>query len=390
VTSSLLFIDESGNERVEADWLVVAGVLVEPQDRDSFQGAVREALGRLMPGLGYPPHASVQGSPAGRLAFTWLNERDAAAQSLELRALLEETRRLSSCPLPRRVQAFFDALARGREPDYVTEMGPCNDWLRSSRPRLHEQWQQFVDRDREGMVRLLQRLQESSSLAVVAAAAQVGDLNFDEPGPSGFAYGLYLTLLEVLLERAVALLRAPAPPHQIWTTVAVRDVPRWAYPEVRLVPGDLGRAIHEASQFPLLRAAPLHSSTRLLPERIVKYDERVPAGVVLADFVANRLRRVLKGLPPGAGAWNDVEREVRQTLGLPLLLQPRAIPEAGRLPTVATIDPARQAILLAFTGPAATGPAPVLAVPPLRRQWQLDQAERWMDAGRRWTATEAR
>jgi hypothetical protein len=100
------------------------------------------------------------------------------------------------------------------------------------------------------------------------------------------------------------------------------------------------------------------------------YGHRVHPALVLADFVTNRLNRILR-----SGPWDRVATEIRQDTGL-AGAAPAPAWAQGPLPSIASLGVPATAIHAALAGHPADEAALAAAKPP----WTGQQARAWVGA----------
>jgi hypothetical protein len=138
---------------------------------------------------------------------------------------------------------------------------------------------------------------------------------------------------------------------------------------------NLAAAARTATTFPLLLASP-HHAPKLVNAGAQAYGPDVRPGLVLADFVSNRIRASALGardLP-----WSRLARNVERRISLDVGIAPRFITSEARLPAIASAGSARTMIFNAFSG------TPVDPALQPASQWARDQARSWLEAGRTW------
>lgn len=352
-SSWLAFIDESGDFSRASNPVCVAGVLLREDDSPAFGRELRMALGRALPHIVYPPHA------------TFFNH---------LSFHLSRWRALPAVKRDAMDTAFARRLARAEQliaaaPDAPRELvGPAG-WLDFSTLSQLDRWIERWTRDaflalsavRDlGYQRLWQVLSDSAqrrgAVALVSAEAQPDSAAGAAPLPR------YLRLLSGLAERVVMLLRAVDPRARLVVRVAAR-ARQPSDGERPLTVDDVRAAFDAISRAPppSQEAGPIE----IVPMEPEPYREQVHPGLVLADYVANRLHRMML---TDALDFAALRLRVMGDLGLPVELSAGA---AGRLPTVVMDGAPRQAILATLAGnaPVLTGTG-----------WGAEQARQWITA----------
>ncbi len=252
----------------------------------------------------------------------------------------------------------------------------CNLWLEQHHRDLYNGLRACTIQASERMLALVEQVTApTSGRACIVSATGYGpgaDEDHDAEAVGKAAVDRYLSLLTTLFERTFALLRSKEPGgHEVRAWVASRDVSRPGYTHTSLQPSDVGDAVQRAATFPFFAASGLGDArVRIHPEAVPRYDARVHPGIVIADFVANRLRRLsARGVSRG---WCGVSRLGVQLVRNPLEARSRATPHGDPLPTLASDGPARIALRRAL---GAGGPLGQLAVP-----WQADETSAWLTA----------
>ncbi len=359
-----LYLDESGRFDRADEAVCVAGVMLrEPPSREA-DTILRAVYRRIDPIAWYPPHATDLRLPAwwiGAWALATPADRAAhpAAQTIEHAAAL--CARSSAEP---DLAEMFIALERGRRPKREA-LDDASRWLRQRHPAIADALTGLA-RDVERRYRdvageLLDRFGADRCFAVAAS----DDGRTPPDGPDR-----YLALLVLLFERVFALLRSrPAERHTVWVFAATRNVHDPRVGSRPLQPRDVGACVRAAERFPF--DAPSTTTdpwVRLVVASTPRYEDAVPAGVVLADFVANRSRRPLAANRP----WRDLHRELVADTRLPFEAVPRGAPVSGLCPTVAATGSPRDAVARAFATGRVDGPSGSVG-------WRSEQARRWAE-----------
>jgi hypothetical protein len=364
-----LFLDESGdfgNNTASC----VAGLLVQEPRSPAWDAAIREFLARSFPLVPYPPHAAALNRPASRVAGCLACEprtpldRHAAAKCTRL----ADAVRAARAP---ELEVFVAEALAGRMPE-VTHLDVASEWLERHAAPEYAALRSLCREQEHNFHFFLRRLCEDygPTRCFMVGAACVPHVAWPEEAPRD----LYLATLEVLLERVLALLRADDQVRRhVWVHAATRHVSLPDLPAVvPLRAQDVGEAVARAEAFPYLAppAGRRDDRVRLVADVPPRFDSRVPPGVVLADFVANRLRWQIE-----RANWSGLARAMRKQLGLSGEAPARGLPAAGPLPTVAASGLARSAVIVAFDGKSAP------ALPSGPPDWPREQAEAWIAAG---------
>ena len=374
-----LYLDESGRSNALSKWFVLGGVLLRA-DGELASLDLRAQLSSAMPGLRYPPHASECNMPAGRLVHTLLAERAGVGVPEAVRILCTPAEKALHELGTATARKVLDALDRSWVPEYDL-LRVLNLELNARFPTEFASLKALVSQDQRGMCALLRSLgrQLKGHAFGVGAATRADWLAFDDDRTPGRASpSPYLSLLETTFERILSQLRSQTTVDcTVWTTVAVLDIERSGYPALPLTQREVGEAIARAVQFPFRRAEGLgDGSVRIVPRGVFRFDEHVPAGIVLADYVANRLRRAIRGTTR-TGGWTALQKHARSTLTLPLEGASRAFDVPSSLPWLAADGAARVAICEAFQGDQANEDG-------LTAGWERDQAQLWVRAANHW------
>lgn len=388
-----LYLDESGRAKSPQELFVFAGLLIRSPETPAAEARLREALEATFPLWPWPPHAAPLNLPASRLAAVALTQ-PAASEDARARALRD-----ACAPLLRELEArppatekFQLRLASDRMPP-VDAIKSCDGWLRSTSPTAYRRLARLCSEDERQMRLLVGRVAElCGSDATLVAAIGPGDEGL-KPESMELRSDGWVQTLEALFERVLMLLwRQSGPSERLWVRVADRDVDvggvqpirRRGVPAMPWVIGDIARA---AAAMPGLAPslASVGGNVRVVPMGSPNvFDESVHPGLVLADWIANRVRRAaLRTLPsrarePGEG-WAELRRELVRcgALGigpstLAAGLAPRCSPDRGEHPAVAGVPEARRRIQHAVRTSADVD------VTDLQPSWARDQAVVWV------------
>lgn len=369
-TSWLLFLDETGDFDDPAAAVAIAGLLVQ-ETHPAMLAGLRAPIAALNPVVPYPPHASMlnlslahwvawsRAAPAARAAH-WRADWMATAD----RELAGSTwlAKVLATPLQRGNEWYaalqqIDAMLPSRAPGAAR-------LLEAVRGEHEHRMVSFLDA-------LAGRYGPERCLAVAAAEA---------PGIDGGGSDRYLSLLRVVMERVLLLLRSrPAARHRVRVLAAGRHVEASPFPRrIDLRSRDVADAIRAAERFPL-DAPPAGGPdawVHLVPESPQPYDAQVHPCLVLADFVANRLGWPLRR----CSSWPALSDDVRRRTALPAEAAPRWLAPARPCPTIAAAGPAGEVVRALFGGELDRGGAlQSLRDRKVRPGWAREQAERWID-----------
>ena len=375
-----LFIDESGDFSRKDDTHVVAGVLIRAPYHQDQGAALREAIARAMPGVAYPPHSWLISRlwPAGRLVgyLKCKTERerspvvDACEPAIEIL-------RVSGLGAATR---FLESSESRREPA-PTDVRKVDDWLRFNAPTEHAALRALVARDLQNLRGVLAHLEKTvgAGRAFVVGAVRTpiaASADFDAEVESEDPY---ILLLKELYERLFLLLRSSSGERQqVWVVAATRWVERPGLPvPLPLHNRDLADAAQRASAIPFDRPDEwVDDSLRLRPYCVPpRYSTTVHPGVVLADFVANRLRQRVKDVA-WAGGWRALAVNSAVSFSLPVEAAARGLSSSAPLPTISASGPARAAILDSLRD----GPGNAGGLHGTVRRWEAEQSRLWIDA----------
>ncbi len=366
-----LYLDESGQFDRDDEAVCIAGVLLQEPPSGEGDDILRGVYRRIDPIAWYPPHATDLRLPAWWVA-AWVLASPAARVSHPAARTIEHATALcaASAAAPELAE-MFSLLGRRRRPKR-RPLASASTWLRRHHPAVARALSDLaldVERRYQDVAgALLDRFGPDRCFALAAS-----DDGSESPPPDGPS-DRYLALLVPLFERVFALLRArPAERHTVRVFAAERDVddPVLGLGERRLLrPQDLSDCVRLAERFPFdAPGSPTDPWVRLVPMLTVPYEEVAPPGVVLADFVGNRCRRVLAG----RSSWRDVQRELSLATRLPFEATTRACEALGPRPTVASTGAPRVAIARAFA--SGENDLPVGGT----TEWRQEQARRWIE-----------
>jgi hypothetical protein len=380
----LLFIDESGDLEDEREVACVGGLLLQERDAVQVGKVLRRLIETVYPHVRYPPHATVLNMAAGHLAAWMLTRNDhPLAQRLRDAERLFEAkhRQIGRSPA---LDPFLNAVARSEMPDFGN-LALCNGWLASCAPDAFAVLEDIRWRCDERLVAHL--AQTASHLRprrelVLLAAVDMGGALEPEGRPSEERY---LRLLRVLFEKVYLVLRDGAPGPQLRQRVSVTVAGRRVQDAIRpLTVEDLEREKLAAAAFPL-HPPPPGGPCRIVELRAEvqrRYDGTAPAGIVLADFLMNRLRQELR---QEHAHWSDVEQALTRKTGLPASVPPRIDVRVRRPALAVNRDPWRL-ITDAFRQASAGGPiaaAALMGGAMLQPSWSGDCIRSWSELAER-------
>jgi hypothetical protein len=367
-TEWLLFLDESGDFSDPVASVCIAGFLLRAEEKGGEDLWLRGLLARRFPEVEYPPHARFLNRDAFHLANWLLRDRPdipgVSRDSLERLAAL-----LCEKSASRAAMACRGAIDAGKVPRWE-DLAELEPELQGALPTEFQTLRGLVDRSRAAIVAVLEEVRarygDERVFAVAGADTRIREA---DDGP---VRDRYLALLEVVFERVLALFRKEPPErHKIWVRAAERHVSLpWGL-TLHLRHFDVGQAVRAAERRPPLALSPgvgADPHVRLVPMEPPRFDGDVHPGVVIADFLANRMREPLGASSP----WREVREAAGGRVALPVETPPRMYPDVS-LPTVAADGLPRRAIAAAFEGREPVGLEGA-------RGWAKEQAARWVEA----------
>jgi hypothetical protein len=375
-----LFIDESGNLDEPDELAVVAGILVRVDDPHRLANALRDEIDAAYPGAMFPPHATQLHHGTGLLASVYRQNRHDEAHLPE--PIGEARRALEQSGLPA-AQRVVAAIKAAREPE-LADLKACDAWLDAEAPALALRLRELCRSGARAFANIIAALPElADGDARLVAAAGYGPVSSDVEDTVALStdrqiarVDRYLSLLTALFERVLLLLRGGKPGgHIVRPIVASRHVHRPGLPPTPLMPRDIGHRVERAVTLPYFAASGFGDErVRMHAEATPRYDINVHPGVVLADFIANRLRRKLSERRGDIG-WHRIRSYTVQVLGTPIESLAAGLEGCGPLPGIASDGSARSSLRAGLAGAAAGFEGAV-------RQWQREEALAWLDAVR--------
>jgi hypothetical protein len=304
-----LFVDEAGDFDAADDAVVTAGLLLRSELPGRNRAALRHALWRVAPDFPWPLHANrlrfpvllglvviARRNPVGATVIVDRPERDARLDQLAAQAV-ERLRALDG----KRLEAALGRLRGGEMPSW-SDLRSLDATLRAQDPILHRRLEACLRRVHVALRDLLATLQTPaaagadplpSALVVACGEYRDGDGIPADAGADPRGSRRFDTLLAGLLERVRDTLIHAGGRHQVWLDVLSR-------PYVDPFLGARVRAqFHERHLGTIvsrLGANRESDPVRLVPRQVAFYDGGVDPLLVLADFVANRARFVLRPL----------------------------------------------------------------------------------------------
>lgn len=365
-----LFVDESGDFDNAADEVVVAALAIEVGTPGTHPLSLKRAITTIFRGVPWPPRAAEIDRPVYlALGDSLRRMRRCAAAVTDferaadvIRARLQE---LSAADL----REFDRAVEKEKRPGHDVVLR-LDTTARRECPEEHAACRQATATALAGLTRVLGqagagRAPDGSPVAFIAAAAEArpGCLAQPTEPSDDRATSRYLALLGVLVGRVLAVLGRFDGPQEAYLYVLDRPIidPRQKVPTRLLEPvvQDIVRRAVRGAHVP---------SVRIEVARVPRYDAEVDPRLVLADLVANRVRRTLRRESSLAG----IERTLGSYCPLPMR---SGVPSASHLAAAAYAHDRTDA-------PSEGEGASV--VPIGWRRWAMEQHREWIAAlGRR-------
>jgi hypothetical protein len=308
--TATLFADESGDfDSADEQAFVVAGLLVGGADSPRGQAVLRERIEAALPGVPWPPHATELRRPGG-----WLRAQPGAADPALQRALDQARAALV---------AAGELQPESLSPSGAGSLYALDDVLRRRSTGLYQLIGRLIQPHLEAVAALLGELSDQGDVWGIAAIARR-----DDPAPwvEGLPYALdglhetddrWLQLNEVLVERA-ALAVGLAGGQRLHMRAEHRLIRTRG--GLRL-PGARARHALARATASGLPELPAKARPTLVciddPRRL----QREHPGVVLADWVANRVRAAVRkgrAQPEGLGGLRFELPLQPEAPGLPL------------------------------------------------------------------------
>lgn len=366
-----LYVDESGSFEpgsigVVAGWLVRD--VEDPRATATFKAALEEAF----PLVPYPPHATELNVGALRVVGSAALSPD-SDRSPRAKALREICAPFVDEP---RVRKLAERKASGQSVKR-DELRRLQAWLETLDPGVAERLDKEARRSRrqvEAILHAIPSYYAADEAMVVIAAGRVAEEPVSAATGELVEDG-YVTLLESLLERAVALLQGPGATRKIWLRVLTRDVSVAGFGRVELRHSHVARLAQRVEAAPYLTPRGANGVRVRSVEHVVRWNEHVHPGCVLADFIANRVGNVI-----GRNReWQAVVRDVKREVGLAPSARTRLAPDLGAVATLGTAGPLRASMHEGMLDDSLE-----LAVSAHDAPWAVEQARQWVELGRSW------
>jgi len=292
-----LFIDESGDFSDPDDEVVVAGLLIQGDTLGSYPAQLRASLKIAAPDLPWPLKASDLNLPvlfalarASRSGTTTASGRSDAVTSV----VVGHLRQTAAAD----VERVVGDLRAGRRAPY--EMLARLDHLAQQKREQYIALRSLAGESAVQIGRLIRALADQTrvtpSAVVLAACGETvrGDISASAAAGADPETRRYLDLLRWVVARAVDIVSRYAGGQEIHLNVLERSVTEEILGQTRRT------ALHLRHVGPLIREVERvcsgSSATRvgIKLDQVSVYDERMHPALVLADFVANRVRRSLR------------------------------------------------------------------------------------------------
>jgi hypothetical protein len=340
-----LFVDESGDFSVPHARVCVAGLLLPGSDTPERREALRQGLTRLAPHVRVPLHAA----ELERASFHLIEfKRLPKVKRLELPAMVRELLLRAEQQLAK-MEGVPPELVGAPGKISVGRLDELDDFLELKVPERFEDLSGVRDRVyRQFRSWLAQYLGGELGGYAVGATEVHG-----QPGPRP-GEDRYLLLLEPFLERVLLLVDALGPGRLI-LHIATRDVQRADRPSPLTV-ADVEAVLSRTHR--LGKGA----DVEVIIEQPERYGPRVHPGLVVADFLANRMRPRLTS----SSSLRALDSRVWADTGLHVMLPTGRL---GTLPTVASEGPPRKLVQEGLAG------RPEAALENVTPRWTVEQAE---------------
>lgn len=366
-----LFIDESGDLTTNDRRSVVCGLALRERDTPESRKILREKVQSSLGFAPYPPHATLLNYPAGWIAAWRLHKGEIPERFAGWADICKAGfRRISEDRSKPSFEHFSSQLDQGSFPSF--------DAIQAVSKRLT-----VID---EALCKKLRTVVNEADLAMRELFRNskeiFGSQNFyillaspsrrKETMPNDD--DRYRGLLEALLERAAELLR---PPEGLSRIVDIQAAQRFINSEnlnrYMLTQPELGRIATKVmngyreppSRFSL--NPPFKFRVAGVPD--ANRDPNVHPGVVLADWIANRVGRVTAGMPNLERLYERIEAKTELSVK-----RSASWKENEGLPAAAADGPGRDIVVQAYRGGEI---ATAMDITPL---WTQEQAKIWIAA----------
>lgn len=355
-----LFVDETGNFQSQGDALAVGGWLVEGYASAQLGVVLRNALTTIFAGTAYPVHAAHHNTSAS-LLFEPMRTNDFAPFPPRFVAAVKPAYDLLRSSLAPEALAFRATVEKAESVRAVpiAELNAVSRWLKRT---AQAEWTRLREETDTQAGELGAFLEERLAPALVGRQAIVAAWKPTRQAPMAtdpWGDADYWELFETMLERALALVAEPDGDANLWVHIAART--SGGAGTTRLAMAKANAATH-----PLLRRSKRATVVVALKEQ--HYNARAHPGLILADFMINRVRHALSG----PQSWSNVEASLHRRVGLYAGSTCRLVRRATRLPAISGTAGDREAVRRASAGEVG----PILGESP----WARQQASIWVDA----------
>jgi hypothetical protein len=354
-----VFLDESGDFSKRSERVVLAGLVVEHIPGHEWATWLRNQLRLIYPfyeNSSYPPHATHLHCPLAQAAYAaLLPNRRSEPEGRFFLCCEPVLSALRGTNLPE-AKDFFSEIQKKRMPS-VGVLWACDRWLSKNNAKAHSILKNEQHSQQRGIEALFSAMARQWRCFLIAAT---------ESDPPDNQQDRYLRLTEVLGERLTALLHHQKNKKTVWVYTEQKLV---LDPKLNItlpLRKSLLQETFRASQSLRIFAS---RQVRLEPATPSSKSPQMPPGLILADLIVHRLRRILSE----QHQWNNLREQAQKSLCLPLEAVAETFP--GRLPSLAVDGNPRQALNAALDGTFA-----VKLETTHEPQWSFQQAEPWLDA----------
>lgn len=364
-----LYVDESGNFAEETDQVVVAGLLLKDQATAAGQATLKTRLLGAAPHVPWPLHASQIKIPT--MHALWAIEAGPKHCSTKLLSVSSAAIDVLTKPETDALTSVRADLSARRTPRW-NELRRLETTLSGTAPSIHAVLTD-VARDVQTEIRhtvtTLARLwlEEDNARVVCCSEPLPGDAS--PPTNQG---DRYLSLLETMAERLLDFMCWTGGKHVVNLRVLRRNVRDSTLGvETPLHVRHLQSMVRTLADSNRLGAVGRAHQVTLNPFDVPRYDETVHPGLVVADLIANHLR---KAIYPG-GDLRNLSMRAQRLIAFPLLFGAPAVPTIA-----ATGAPRRRVSEARRKGKVNNGNGDAGALEdPRLYLWAREQALRWIE-----------
>ena len=366
-----LFVDESGQFNQADDDVTVAALLM--QRGHSGRAALAALLKQVLPHIPFPQHSAHLNHPLSGLVWNRLARKSRTAWSeasegrkrvyAEAEKLLHQQQQHA---------ALLSAACASAEKNVgrakiKEQLEPLWKVLRRQHTHLASRLQSYVSEDREMLRQSLKTLANENVVYVFyAGEAWRGD-SLNQPDR-------YLDLLQTLIVRVADVLGKIDAEHQVYCHILGRRIndAHFSVP-VPMQQRHLLMLFNQLFGSQLTRLHP-RGSVQMYPLPVASWNDTMDARLVVADFVANQARRVLKT----KGSLEEIELSLAAGAPLPLRLNASGLPHlcAGASVRELLLQAQRQAQGEKTLRSNITARAHRVKQSP--RLWAIEQAVAWL------------